>query len=97
MTSAASTVASFTSTLASPGAAIAGAVGAGADEKMSQLVSGMAAAMGPFPAATLTGLALGLPHAHVKHPPSGPPPMPPIPLPHGADYAGNESYGIDQQ
>ena len=48
---------------------------------MSQLVSGMAAALGPFPAATLTGMALGIPHAHVKHPPSGPPPVPPIPLP----------------
>ena len=32
-------------------------------------------------AATLTGMALGIPHAHVKHPPSGPPPVPPIPLP----------------
>ena len=41
----------------------------------------MAAALGPFPAATLTGMALGIPHAHVKHPPSGPPPLPPIPLP----------------
>ena len=37
--------------------------------------------MGPFPAATLTNIALGIPHAHVKHPPSGPPPIPPIPLP----------------
>ena len=58
-----------------------GAAGAAADEKMSQLVSGIAAAIGPFPAATLTGMALGIPHAHVKHPPSGPPPLPPIPLP----------------
>ena len=79
--SAASAAASITSTLAGPGAAVASALGAGADEKMSQLVSGLAAAMGPFPAATLTGLALGAPHAHVKHPPSGPPPMPPIPFP----------------
>jgi uncharacterized Zn-binding protein involved in type VI secretion len=48
---------------------------------MGELVSGLAKAIGPFPAATLTGLALGIPHAHVKHPPSGPPPIPPIPLP----------------
>ena len=79
--SAASTAASVTSTLADPGAALASAGGAAADEKMSELVSGLAAAMGAFPAATLTGLALGVPHAHVKHPPSGPPPIPPIPLP----------------
>jgi uncharacterized Zn-binding protein involved in type VI secretion len=26
-------------------------------------------------------MALGIPHAHVKHPPSGPPPVPPTPLP----------------
>jgi uncharacterized Zn-binding protein involved in type VI secretion len=79
--SAASTAASITSAIADPGAALASAAGAAADEKMSQLVSSLAAAMGPFPAATLTGLALGIPHAHVKHPPSGPPPIPPIPLP----------------
>jgi uncharacterized Zn-binding protein involved in type VI secretion len=79
--SAASTAASVTSTIADPGAALASAAGAAADEKMSQLVSGLAAAIGEFPAATLTGLALGIPHAHIKHPPSGPPPIPPIPLP----------------
>lgn len=79
--SAASTAASITSTIADPGAALFGAAGAAADEKMSKLVSGLAAAIGSFPAATLTGLALGVPHAHVKHPPSGPPPIPPIPLP----------------
>jgi uncharacterized Zn-binding protein involved in type VI secretion len=79
--SAASSAASIASKVADPGAFLASAGGAAADEKMSQLVSGLAAAMGPFPAATLTGLALGIPHAHVKHPPSGPPPIPPIPLP----------------
>ena len=79
--SAASTAASYASTIADPGAALASAAGAAADEKMSQLVSGLAAAIGEFPAATLTGLALGIPHAHIKHPPSGPPPIPPIPLP----------------
>jgi uncharacterized Zn-binding protein involved in type VI secretion len=68
-------------TLADPGSVIAAVVGQAVDEKMSHLVSGLAAALGPFPAATLTGLALGIPHAHVKHPPSGPPPLPPIPLP----------------
>ena len=67
--------------LADPGAAIAGALGAAADEKMNKLVAGLAKAIGPFPAATLTGMALGIPHAHVKHPPSGPPPLPPIPFP----------------
>lgn len=79
--SAAQQAASITSKIADPTAAIFGAAGAAADEKMSQLVSGMAKALGPFPAATLTGIALGIPHAHVKHPPSGPPPVPPIPLP----------------
>jgi uncharacterized Zn-binding protein involved in type VI secretion len=81
MNSAAQQAASITSKIADPGAALFGAAGAAADEKMSQLVSGLAAAIGPFPAATLTGMALGIPHAHVKHPPSGPPPVPPTPLP----------------
>ena len=78
---AATAATSIASTLADPGAAIAGALGAAADEKMNKLVSGLAKALGPFPAATLLGLTLGIPHAHVKHPPSGPPPLPPIPLP----------------
>jgi uncharacterized Zn-binding protein involved in type VI secretion len=81
MNSAAQTAASITSKIADPLSAVFGAAGAAADEKMSQLVSGLAKALGPFPAATLTGIALGIPHAHVKHPPSGPPPIPPIPLP----------------
>jgi uncharacterized Zn-binding protein involved in type VI secretion len=79
--SAASEAASITNKIADPGSFLASAGGAAADEKMSELVSGLAAAMGPFPAATLTNIALGIPHAHVKHPPSGPPPIPPIPLP----------------
>jgi uncharacterized Zn-binding protein involved in type VI secretion len=78
---AAQSATSVLGTIADPGAAIAGALGGAADEKASMLVSGLAKAIGPFPAATLTGLALGIPHAHVKHPPSGPPPLPPIPLP----------------
>jgi uncharacterized Zn-binding protein involved in type VI secretion len=79
--SGAQSVASVTSKIADPLSAVFSAGGAAADEKMSQLVSGMAKALGPFPAASLTGMALGIPHAHVKHPPSGPPPVPPIPLP----------------
>ena len=78
---AAQSATSVLGTIADPGAAIAGALGGAADEKMSKLVSGLAKAIGPFPPATLTGMALGIPHAHVKHPPSGPPPLPPIPLP----------------
>jgi uncharacterized Zn-binding protein involved in type VI secretion len=76
-----SSATSVLGTVADPGAAIAGALGGAADEKMSNLVSGLAAAIGEFPAATMTGMALGIPHAHIKHPPSGPPPLPPIPLP----------------
>jgi uncharacterized Zn-binding protein involved in type VI secretion len=54
---------------------------AGLELVAAKLTNNLAAALGPFPAATLTSLALGVPHAHVKHPPSGPPPLPPIPLP----------------
>jgi uncharacterized Zn-binding protein involved in type VI secretion len=81
MNSAASTAASVADAVANPGSALAGAVGGAADEKMSSLVSGISAALGEFPAATMLNIALGIPHAHVKHPPSGPPPIPPIPLP----------------
>jgi uncharacterized Zn-binding protein involved in type VI secretion len=81
MSSAAASAATTASIIAAPGAAIAAAGGAAADQKMSQLVSGLAAKIGQFPAATLLNNALGLPHAHIKHPPSGPPPLPPIPLP----------------
>ncbi len=41
----------------------------------------IAKALPSFPAATLGSLAVGMPHAHVLHPPSGPPPIPPTPLP----------------
>jgi uncharacterized Zn-binding protein involved in type VI secretion len=78
---AAQKAANITGMIADPGSALAAAGGAAADAKMGELVSGLAKAIGPFPAATLTGLAMGIPHAHVKHPPSGPPPIPPIPLP----------------
>jgi uncharacterized Zn-binding protein involved in type VI secretion len=76
-----SSATSVLGTVADPAAAIAGALGGATDEKMSKLVSGLAAALGEFPAATMTGMAMGIPHAHVKHPPSGPPPLPPIPFP----------------
>jgi uncharacterized Zn-binding protein involved in type VI secretion len=76
-----SSATSVLGTVADPGAAIASALGGAADEKMSNLVSGLSAALGEFPAATMTGMAMGIPHAHVKHPPSGPPPLPPIPFP----------------
>ncbi len=40
------------------------------------------AAMFPaLPAATLLAPALGMPHAHILHPPSGPAPVPPTPIP----------------
>jgi uncharacterized Zn-binding protein involved in type VI secretion len=81
MNGAAQKAASITSKIADPLSAGFGAAGAAADAKMSELVSGLAKALGPFPAATLTNIALGIPHAHVKHPPSGPPPVPPTPLP----------------
>lgn len=41
----------------------------------------IANALPAFPAATVGKLAVGIPHAHVAHPPSGPPPVPPTPLP----------------
>jgi len=34
-----------------------------------------------FPAATMFSIAVGIPHAHIAHPPSGPPPVPPTPIP----------------
>jgi len=41
----------------------------------------VAQAFPALPAAHLGSLALGMPHAHVAHPPSGPPPVPPTPIP----------------
>lgn len=61
--------------------ALALATPAGAEKAVANLTNGLSKALGPFPAATMTGLAMGVPHAHVKHPPSGPPPVPPTPLP----------------
>ena len=51
------------------------------DSKIAGLTNGLSAMLPNFPAASLMSLAVGLPHAHIKHPPSGPPPIPPIPLP----------------
>ncbi|WP_020394446.1 PAAR domain-containing protein [Thiolinea disciformis] len=47
----------------------------------AKATSSIAAVFPSMPAATLMSLTLGLPHAHVAHPPSGPPPIPPTPLP----------------
>jgi uncharacterized Zn-binding protein involved in type VI secretion len=41
----------------------------------------IAQALPAFPAATITSLTIGAPHAHTLHPPSGPLPIPPTPLP----------------
>ena len=72
MNAAAASAANLASTVANPGAAAAAALGGAADAAATKLVSGLAAAIGEFPAATLTNIALGIPHAHIKHPPSGP-------------------------
>jgi uncharacterized Zn-binding protein involved in type VI secretion len=56
-------------------------VGKDPDMIVAELTNFIAAALGPFPGTTMTNLAMGLPHAHIKHPPSGPPPVPPTPLP----------------
>ncbi|MEW5925884.1 MAG: PAAR domain-containing protein [Gemmatimonadota bacterium] len=51
------------------------------NEGFATLTASISAALPAFPAATLGSIALGMPHAHVLHPPSGPPPIPPTPLP----------------
>jgi uncharacterized Zn-binding protein involved in type VI secretion len=51
------------------------------NEGFANLTAGISAALPCFPAATLGSLVMGIPHAHVLHPPSGPPPIPPTPLP----------------
>lgn len=51
------------------------------NEGFATATGGMASALPSFPAATLGSLAIGIPHAHVLHPPSGPPPLPPTPMP----------------
>ncbi len=51
------------------------------NEGFAKATNVVAQALPSFPAATLGSLAIGAPHAHVLHPPSGPPPIPPTPLP----------------
>lgn len=51
------------------------------NEGFAVATNAIAQALPSFPAATMGSLALGIPHAHVAHPPSGPPPIPPTPLP----------------
>ncbi len=51
-----------------------------ANEYLAKLTDPISKALPSFPAATLGSIAMGLPHAHVSHPPSGPPPAPPTPL-----------------
>ena len=51
------------------------------NEGFAQATNAIAQALPSFPAATLTSIAIGAPHAHVAHPPSGPLPVPPTPLP----------------
>ncbi len=69
------------SIMQNPLGAAAGAIGGAADEKIANLTAGISAALPSFPAAVLTMPALGIPHAHTLHPPSGPLPIPPTPLP----------------
>lgn len=51
------------------------------NEGFAKATNVIANALPAFPAATLGHMALGFPHAHILHPPSGPFPIPPIPLP----------------
>src|SRR6185437_139333 len=51
------------------------------NEGFAKATNFIAEALPCFPAATLTSVAMGMPHAHTLHPPSGPPPVPPTPLP----------------
>lgn len=51
------------------------------NEGFATATNAIAQALPSFPAATLGSLTMGVPHAHVAHPPSGPPPVPPTPLP----------------
>jgi uncharacterized Zn-binding protein involved in type VI secretion len=51
------------------------------NEGFATATNAIAQALPSFPAATLLSIAIGIPHAHIAHPPSGPPPIPPTPLP----------------
>lgn len=76
-----STVANYASMVANPSGAVLGQAAASMDEKLASATSKISAMLPSFPAATLGSMALGIPHAHYTHPPSGPFPVPPTPLP----------------
>ena len=94
---AAQKAANISSMIADPGSALAAAGGAAADAKMGELVSGLAKAIGPFPAATLTGLA----HGHSSRARQAPSERSAADSPDsassgGADSPGDEPHGPDQ-
>lgn len=51
------------------------------NEGFANATNAIAQALPSFPAATLGSMVVGIPHAHVLHPPSGPAPIPPTPMP----------------
>ncbi|CAM2005877.1 PAAR domain-containing protein [Acanthopleuribacter pedis] len=51
------------------------------NEGFARATNFVASALPSQPAAFQTSLALGAPHAHIAHPPSGPAPIPPTPIP----------------
>jgi hypothetical protein len=77
----AGTVANIAGMIADPEGALMGQAADRMEQGLTSATNAISAMLPAFPAATLGSMALGLPHAHVAHPPSGPPPMPPIPLP----------------
>ncbi len=80
-TAAASSVANIAGMMANPAGAVTSKVAGAMDDKLASMTNSISAVLPCFPAATITSLALGVPHAHIAHPPSGPPPIPPTPLP----------------
>ena len=80
-----SSVAKYADMVANPSGAVLGQVAESMDEKLDEKLasatSKISAMLPSFPAATRGSVALGAPHAHWTHPPSGPPPAPPTPLP----------------
>jgi uncharacterized Zn-binding protein involved in type VI secretion len=77
----AGTVANIAGMIADPEGALLGQAADLMEQGLTSATNAISAMVPAFPAVTLGSMALGLPHAHVAHPPSGPPPMPPIPLP----------------
>jgi RHS repeat-associated protein len=78
---AAGSAAQVAAAFANPEGFLTSKVAGALDDKLADLTNSISAVLPCFPAATITSLALGAPHAHVAHPPSGPPPVPPTPLP----------------